>query len=97
MRKVFLKLKNRVGESLAETLVALLITCFGLIILPGAIVAASKVTLETKEASMTEAPASGTAGNVEIEGIEIGNCSKMIYRAGTDDELAYYYYTVTTE
>lgn len=96
MRKVFLRLKKTAGESLAETLVALLITCMGLVILPGAITAASKVTMKTKEASMTSAPTTETAGEVTIDGETITSCSKMIYKSDDDNELAYYYYTVET-
>jgi Tfp pilus assembly protein PilV len=97
MRNLFLKLKSTAGESLAETLVALLITCMGLVILPGAIVAASKVTRKSQEASMTDNPTITTTGSVQIKGSgsaeEIGKYTKMTYKQ-TGNELAYYYYTV---
>ncbi len=53
MRNSFLqKLKNKKGESLIETLVALLIGALALMMLPGAVVAASKANKTAAEQSV---------------------------------------------
>ena len=49
IRKFTGKLKEKKGESVAETLVAMLITVMGLMLLPGAIAAAARVNSRTED------------------------------------------------
>lgn len=47
--KVNMKLKDRSGESISETLVALLISAFALVMLAGAITAASRIVQNSRQ------------------------------------------------
>ena len=70
------KIKNRIrsakGETLIETLVALLIGVLALLMLPGAIVAATKANKEAAENSVYSADAGGAnSGVVTVTGFSI--------------------------
>ena len=49
LRSVFSKLNERKGETLAETLISLIIASMGMLILAGAIVASGKVNAGTRD------------------------------------------------
>ena len=53
MKRVFAKLKNRAGESIGETLVALLISSLALLMLAGAITSASRIITDSNRAMQT--------------------------------------------
>ncbi|WP_026657971.1 type IV pilus modification PilV family protein [Butyrivibrio sp. AC2005] len=68
------KIRNSVGETLIETLFALLIAAVALVMLPGAIVAATKANKQSKEKSVYYSAENGSGGfdnHVEVTGFTI--------------------------
>ncbi|WP_408069809.1 type II secretion system protein [Butyrivibrio sp. JL13D10] len=70
INKLRAKIKSKYGESLIETLVALLIGVLALMLLPGAVVAASKANKEAAEHSVY-AEENTTNHGVEVTGFSI--------------------------
>ncbi|WP_029324016.1 hypothetical protein [Butyrivibrio sp. AE3004] len=76
LSRVRRKLNNSSGESLGETLVALLIAALALTMLPGAMAAATKADITAKKESVYyDDPAGGTGydNGVEVTAFTIGN------------------------
>ncbi len=91
IRKLVKKLNSRAGESLAETLVALLISALALVMLAGAITAAGDVVTRSKNKlkdyyteneNIVQRNTSGGGGNITItgDGVSIPSYAITIYK-----------------
>lgn len=63
MKRALRKLRGRTGESIGETLVALLISALALVMLAGAIASATGIVTRSNEAIRQRYSASGPEGN----------------------------------
>lgn len=93
------KLNDGKGESLAETLVALLIGSMALLMLAVAIAASTKINLKTKKVETTDNMVGETVSvvlSVESSGATSEIISVAGYVTGTEQNK-YYYYVKTNE
>ena len=101
-KTVIKKIKKKKGESLVETLAALLIASMGLMILSGAIISASRVTqteksIETVESPTIETDESPTERKVKLQSEEIAEYKVISYKSEEGNTQKYYYYAVDSE
>ena len=96
------KIKNSRGESIAETLVAVLISAMAMTILAGAIGAAGKVGLAARKAYVYMDSENGSSekisADITIEGESIENI--QVYKDSYENDgstINYYYWTVGNE
>ena len=91
MRK---KLKSRSGETLVESLVALLIIVLSLGILAGAIVSAARVNKKNREVKtdLSVAEAQASAGTVTITHLDSSSDNKNVTIYKTQDDNGYVFY-----
>lgn len=80
--KVGKKIKNKNGETLVETLVALIITALALLMLPGAVVAAARVN------AISEKQVIYMEKTLEADnGVDAGKCDVTFSVGGTSNTL----------
>lgn len=110
MDKISKKLKDTAGETIIETLVSLVIACLGLLLLPGAIVAAAKTNRAAEKYSFY-APGSqsgeGTAGEenativtdgtISIDGVSVNVKITTNTRGTGDNKTTFYSYSLPKE
>lgn len=91
------KIKNRLhdtsGETIAETLVTMIILSLSVLMLAGAVVSSAKVTskAENTETAFTAAEGTGTAGTMTITGGAATDSATLgvnVYR--TENDYTYY-------
>lgn len=96
--KVLKRLKKNNGETLVETLVALIITALGLLMLPGAVVAAARVNAISEKQVIymektLEADKGVDAGKCDVTFSVGGNSSTLedvkVLRFGTEETGLY--------
>ena len=96
--KVLKRLKKNNGETLVETLVALMITALGLLMLPGAVVAAARVNAISEKQVIymektLEADAGVDAGKCDVTFSVGGNSGTVedvkVLRFGTEETGLY--------
>ena len=95
--KIVDKLKQKKGETLTETLGALLIIVPGMVMLAGAIVTASRINAQTKDADVTKLPSyseSATFQRTENLILNIQDEPQTIITLGQESTggSSYYYY-----
>lgn len=100
--KIIAKLNSVNGESLIETLVAVMIMSLALVMLPGAIVAASNINSKVEKAKIFASDAGvkspgftnvGITNNAGSEAPTQTSLAVEYYHVGEDGE-GYYYYVV---
>ena len=81
-------IKNRIisnkGESLIETLVALLITCMGLTLLPGAIISSARVNKKAESQFVIKSDAEQGEGSSVGQGLSEQSSDATVSISGTD-------------
>ena len=110
MNKWIKKLRSQAGESIGETLVALLISSLALVMLAGAVSAATRIVLQSKDAmqdyydrdkKMVTASASPSTGKTTIRDADASNTIEdsadiIIYANDKFQNTPVYSYTVAS-
>ncbi len=94
-KELIRKIKSSYGETLTETLVALLIGALALVMIPGAIVAAAKANKAASDATVYQIDnGSSTSINVTLDiggYAETVECDRMEYMVNGQSRKLYYY------